>query len=219
LTWSRQNRSENKNKPRKEGSHTSSNYSQWDNIYRRYSLNTLGWELGKPRPILVEFVENGKLTLGRVLDLCCGAGSNTVYMAEQGFEVVGMDVSPTAIGFAQKKAWQATVQVDFGLHSFVWLPFKDGAFDFVFDMGCFHHVEPEDRSKFIQGVHRVLRRQGVYMLTCFSWWNGPAWNHFTKQQLEAAFGTLFKFKIVRHYASAEGDGYTRFFYTVLMEKK
>ena len=31
---------------------------------------------------------------------------------------------------------------------------------FVFDMGCFHHVEVEERAKFIAGVHRVLKEGG-----------------------------------------------------------
>jgi hypothetical protein len=36
-----------------------SNYAEWDEYYRKYHLEELGWELGKPRPILVEFLEKG----------------------------------------------------------------------------------------------------------------------------------------------------------------
>lgn len=202
-----------------EASFTGSNYDEWDQIYRKYPLNTLGWELGKPRPMLVEFIEKGLIKKGKALDLCCGAGTNTVYLAEKGFEVTGIDISPTAVEIAKKKAEKANAKIDFNVQNFVDLPFRDELFDFVFDMGCFHHVEPEDRQKFIRGVHRVLKDGGLYMLTCFSYRNGSAWNHFTKQQLVELFSGYFLINVVRHFSSLEGDGYTRFFYAVLMEKK
>lgn len=196
-----------------------STYDEWDAIYRKYPVNTWGWELGKPRPILVEFIEKGLIKKGAALDLCCGAGTNTVYLAKNGFEVSGIDISPTAVDMATKKAQKANAKVTFSVQNFVELPFKDAQFAFVFDMGCFHHVEPENREKFIRGVHRVLKDDGLYMLTCFSYRNGPAWNHFTKKQLLSLFSESFVIKAVRHYPSLEGDDVVRFFYTLLMEKK
>lgn len=153
------------------------------------------------------------------MDLCCGIGTNTVYLAKKGFETTGMDISATAVKLAKAKSGQEHETVNFGLHSFVWLPFRERTFALIFDMGCFHHVEPADREHFISGVYRVLKTDGVYMLTCFSYRNGRAWNHFTKKQLQKYFSDRFNLKIIRHYPSVEGDGYTRFFYTVLMQKK
>jgi 2-polyprenyl-3-methyl-5-hydroxy-6-metoxy-1,4-benzoquinol methylase len=195
-----------------------SDYREWDEVYRNYPLDELGWELGKPRPILVEYMEKGLLPKGKVLDLCCGAGTNTIYLAQRGFDVTGIDISRTAIEIAKKKAHQAKVNINFLSESFIDLPFSDWEFDFVFDMGCFHHVDIEERAKFIAGVHRVLREGGVYMLTCFSYRNGPAWNHFTRQQIVDLFGGLFALGEARHYPSLEGDGVIRYFYTLLMKK-
>lgn len=197
----------------------SSDYNEWDDIYRKYPLDELGWELGKPRPILVEFVEKDLVKKGKALDLCCGAGTNTVYLAEKGFEVTGIDISPTAIEFAKKKAEKANVKIKFKVADFTELPFADEEFDFVFDMGCFHHVKIDDRQAFINGVHRVLKKSGGYMLTCFSFRNGRAWNHFTKQQIVSLFSDLFDLGAFRHYPSVEGDGVTRYFYTVVMKRK
>ena len=193
--------------------------NEWDRISRKYHLEELGWELGKPRPILREYVEKGLLKKGKALDICCGAGTNMVYLAEKGFDVMGIDISPTAIGYAEKKAAHANVHVSLKVQGFLELPFEDEEFDFVFDMGCFHHVKPEDRATFIKGVHRVLKKRGNYMLTCFSYKNGPAWNHFTRQQLIDLFSGLFEMEEFRHYPSIEGDGSTRYFYTVVMKKK
>jgi 2-polyprenyl-3-methyl-5-hydroxy-6-metoxy-1,4-benzoquinol methylase len=151
--------------------------------------------------------------------LCCGAGTNTVYLAQKGFDVAGIDISLTALGIAKQKVEQVKVHIGFLQESFVDLAFADGVFDFVFDMGCFHHVEIEDRNRFIAGIHRVLKEDGQYMLTCFSYKNGPGWNHFTRQQIIDLFSGAFKIESLQHISSLEGDGVIRFFYTVLMRKK
>jgi ubiquinone/menaquinone biosynthesis C-methylase UbiE len=196
-----------------------SGYDEWDQIYRQYPLEELGWELGKPRPILVEFIEKRLIKKGKALDICCGAGTNTVYLAEKGFEVTGIDISSTAIGIAKKKAKQANVNINLMVQNFLNLPFEKAEFDFVFDMGCFHHVKVEDRPAFIKGVYRVLKNGGNYLLTCFSYKNGPAWNHFTKKQIISLFSGYFEINEFRHISSIEGDGVRRFFYTFLMKKK
>jgi ubiquinone/menaquinone biosynthesis C-methylase UbiE len=196
-----------------------SNYDDWDRIYRKYPLESLGWELGKPRSILVEFVEKGLIKKGKTLDLCCGAGTNTIYLAEKGFEVTAIEISQRAIEYAKEKAEHANVKINFMIQSFVALSFGDEEFDFVFDIGCFHHVEIVDRHKFIKGVHRVLKKGGNYLLTCFSYKNGPAWNHFTEKQIISLFSGYFEIKQVKHISSIEGDDVKRYFYTVWMKKK
>ncbi len=196
-----------------------SNYGEWAEVYRNYPPEELGWELGKPRPILVEYIQKGLLPSGKALDLCCGAGTNTVYLAQNEFDVTAIDISKTAIEIAHKKAAKAKVNIDFLAESFIDLPFRDGVFDFVWDMGCFHHVEIEDRPRFIAGVNRVLKSGGAYMLTAFSYRNGVGWNLFRKQQLIDLFQRDFSLGDFQHYPSVEGDGVTRYFYTLLMKKK
>ena len=196
----------------------SSKYSEWDNYYRNYPIEELGWELGKPRPILVEFFEKGLIPSGKALDTCCGTGTNPIYLAKKGFEVTALDISLTAIGIACEKTKQLNICINLLNGSFVDLPFQASTFDLVFDMGCFHHVKAPERAKFIAGVNRVLKRGGVYMLTAFSYRNGKGWNYFTEKQLNDLFSGSFELTRVSHYPSVEGDGVTRFFYTVLMEK-
>ena len=197
-----------------------SDYSEWDRYYREYPLEELGWELGKPRPILVEYLQKGVLPKGgKALDLCCGAGTNTVYLAQNGYGTTGIDISLTALRMAKKKADHANVGLGFVKASFTDLSFANNQFVLIYDMGCFHHVKVEDRGKFISGVHRVLGEDGFYMLTCFSYRNGLEWNHFTRQQLRELFGGYFVLVEFQHYPSLEGDGAIRYFYTVLMKKK
>ncbi len=190
----------------------------WDRIYHRYRSESLPWELGKPRKSLVELVESKRIKPCKTLDLCCGAGTNPIYLAKQGFDVTAMDISDGAAKLSKGRAHKENAELGLLVGSFLALPFKDERFGFVFDMGCFHHVETRNRASFIREVSRVLKPRGTYFMTCFSYRNGPAWNHFTRRQIIELFGDHFRIEGIRHVSSLEGDDVTRYFYQALMEK-
>lgn len=191
----------------------------WDRIYHRYGPESLPWELRRPRNILVELVESGQVIPSRALDLCCGAGTNPTYLAEKGFDVTALDISDKAVEYSRKHAQEARVQIDLVVGDFLYLPFRSKEFDFIFDFGCFHHVEVENRITFIKGVSRVLKSNSKYCLVCFSYRNGPAWNHFRKEQIVNLFGDRFNIEWIKHMSSVESDGVTRYFYESLMTKR
>ncbi|MGB5931881.1 MAG: class I SAM-dependent methyltransferase [Anaerolineae bacterium] len=124
----------------------SSQYERRDQVYRKYPPEALPWELGRPRKVLVDLVESGKVKPGKALDICCGMGTNALYMAEKGFQVQGIDISPKATEYAREKAEKAGAEISFSVENAVYLPFADEQFDFVFDMGCFHHISVEERA-------------------------------------------------------------------------
>lgn len=190
----------------------------WDGIYHRYPLRHLSWELGRPRDILVDIVESKRVTPCETLDLCCGAGTNPVYLAENGFEVTALDISDRAVELAIEKTDRSRVDIDFLIGDFTNLPFKGTMFGFVFDFGCFHHVELGNRATFIDGVSRVLESGGAYLMVCFSDRNGNAENHFSRERIVELFGDRFEINRMNHVSSLEGDGVTRYFYEVLMSK-
>jgi 2-polyprenyl-3-methyl-5-hydroxy-6-metoxy-1,4-benzoquinol methylase len=73
---------------------------------RSWDANYAGdppWEIGRPQPVIVELGESGVLT-GQVLDVGCGTGENTILIAAQGTDVLGIDLSPLAIETARTKA-------------------------------------------------------------------------------------------------------------------
>ena len=197
---------------------SSSHERGWDGIYHRYPIRSLPWELGKPREVLVDLVESGGVEPCEAMDLCCGAGTNPAYLAEKGFNVTALDISDGAVELAIEKAGQPRVDIDFLIGDFVSLPFKETMFGFLFNFGCFHHVEPEYRGAFIEGVHRVLDSGGTYLMVCFSDMDGSAENNFSSERLTELFGDRFEIGWMNHVSSVEADRATRYFYEVLMKK-
>ncbi len=81
----------------------------WDSDYRRPEPAL--WDIGRPADELQRVVEEGKIARCRVVDMCCGSGTDAIYLAGKGFDVTAIDVAPTALGLAMEKARKANVSV------------------------------------------------------------------------------------------------------------
>ena len=196
-----------------------SSYENWDRTYSKRPLEALPWELGRPRKSLVELVEKKLIKPGKALDLCCGVGTHAIYLTKKGFQVTAIDISSHAVDYAKEKARKVNAKIQFHVQSFLNLEnFEDDEFDFVLDIGCFHHVKVKDRDIF-NGVYSVLKKTNPYFVFCFSHRNGPAWNHFTEDDMIQIFSKFYNIKNIQHVESVEGDSNVRYFWAVLMEKK
>ncbi|HEX8953476.1 MAG TPA: methyltransferase domain-containing protein, partial [Polyangia bacterium] len=70
----------------------------------RYAEGDLPWDTGVPDGHLVATVGAGVITPGRALEVGCGTGTDVLWLAAQGFDVTGVDVSSLAIDKARAKA-------------------------------------------------------------------------------------------------------------------
>lgn len=96
------------------------------------------WETGHPSTELQRVVAEEKVARGRALDIGCGSGINAVWLAQQGFDVVGIDFSTIAIERARARARAAGVRVDFREADIGAAPDLGGPFRFFLDRGCYH---------------------------------------------------------------------------------
>lgn len=192
---------------------------RWERIWRENPPEALPWEEGRPSPVLVDLVENNQVPIGAALDICCGTGSNAVYLAQHGFETSSMDISPTAVSHARKRAQETGLKLSLQSGDAAHLTYPDGSFNFIFDRGCFHHIPPDDRQDFVLGLYRVLRKGGRYQLLCFSGRTAAPPYGFTPEDIQSYFSPHFHILSLKETASREPDGVVRFFLSVLMEKK
>jgi len=131
----------------------------WNDRYA--SGEPVPWDTGMPDPMLVEIIESRGVAPGRTLEVGCGTGTNAIYLAQHGFEVVGVDISPLAIGSARAKA---DGRCRFETIDFLSEAPPGGPFQFVFDRGCFHTFdEHPERERFAQRVAAELIEGGVWL--------------------------------------------------------
>jgi len=143
--------------------------NEMDRIYRNTPLEEIPWNIETPPDVLVELVESGKVKPCKTIDLGCGTGNYAIYLASIGFEVTGIDVSPTAIKIAKENAKKKGVKCDFLVTDVLGnLDEVKETFDFAYDWELLHHIFPEQRKKYVENVHRILNPKGKYLSVCFS---------------------------------------------------
>ncbi len=135
----------------------------WD---AHYAEEFIPWDTSTPEPTLVDFVVGRSLPPGRALDIGCGTGTHALWLAEQGFDVLGVDISDRAIAKARTRASGArpSAPIRFVVLDFLSSLPAGGPFDLVFDRGVFHVFdEAQDRDRFAAQVARCLAPSGVWL--------------------------------------------------------
>jgi len=132
------------------------NRSRWDEIYKKGAH----WEKGssKNMQLFIKYLNKGD----RVLDAGCGSGQDSIFLAKQGFEVWGIDISNEAIKKAKKNKEKYKLE---NLHFLVGdiqnLKFEDEFFDAIYSGWVLHNLPLEKPAS---EIHRVLKKRGIAFL-------------------------------------------------------
>jgi SAM-dependent methyltransferase len=130
---------------------------EWNDRYRD---GDLPWDTGQPSSELQRVFRRNTIRPCRALELGCGTGTNSVWLAQLGFEVTGIDVARLAVEQAQNRAHAVGVKVHFVVADVLQLPELDGPFEFFFDRGCYHAVRRDAPAQYAPAVARQLASGG-----------------------------------------------------------
>jgi SAM-dependent methyltransferase len=129
-----------------------------------YASGQLPWDTGEPEPLLVEFITSGRVRATRTLEIGAGTGTNALWLAERGFDVLGIEVAALAVERATAKLKGRDLRCRFATLDFLRAAPPGGPFDFVFDRGCFHVFdESEERARFAAQVAAALVPGGLWL--------------------------------------------------------
>jgi SAM-dependent methyltransferase len=133
----------------------------WD---EHYASGNLPWDTGAPDEQLVRFVREGGVSAGPALEIGCGTGTNSVWLAEQGFSVLGLDLSPLAVRAANARLGGRQLDCRVEVGDFLVQAVPGGPYAFVFDRGCFHVFDEEaTRALFAERVAALLAPGGLWL--------------------------------------------------------
>lgn len=192
--------------------------TDWENCYRE---GTTPWEKGAAAPPLLEFLAGHEIA-GHILVPGCGLGHDVraIAAANPDAEVVGLDISPSALTAAEAQAkagGERYVQADLFR-----LPAElHGKFDHVFEHTCLSALPPQLRPDYVEAFHTALKPGGQVLAIFFltPWDEGeipePPPYGVTTAELDEMFSAHFTLEEewlpTQHYPGREGRELMRIF--------
>jgi len=129
----------------------------------RYAKGEIPWDLGRADRNLVELVDKWPVVACRALDIGCGTGDSSLWLASKDFQVTGIDFSALAIEKAREKAQRGAIDCTFMEADFLVSRIDNRPFGFIFDRGCFHALNSgKEYSTFAENVAFHLKKGGLW---------------------------------------------------------
>lgn len=138
-----------------------------------YRLGFTPWDshaLARGLRNLVELDAGVALSPGTALDLGCGTGDNSIYLAQNGWRVTAVDFAPRALRTARAKAQDGKVSVRFVCADIAQLASAGLGDDFalVTDSGCLHGMSDHDRAVYARQVNAVTAPDSRLLIVAFT---------------------------------------------------
>src|ERR1700730_10808757 len=135
-----------------------------------YRLRFAPWDGHPLANSLTDLIEgDGALAPGTALDLGCGTGDTSVYLAKHGWQVTGVDFVAKAVDKARAKAEADKVAVNFAMADVTRLS-SEGVgsnFSLIVDNGCLHGMSAEARDAYVREVTAVAAPDARLLLCEF----------------------------------------------------
>jgi SAM-dependent methyltransferase len=135
-----------------------------------YRLGFVPWDGHPLAKSLQDLVEgDGALGPGAALDLGCGTGDSSIYLAKNGWRVTGVDFVARAVDKARAKAEANKVAVNFVRADVTRLSSGGigSTFGLIVDNGCLHGMSPDDRDAYVREVTAVAAPDARLLLVEF----------------------------------------------------
>lgn len=136
----------------------------WDREYKNPKLVTGGDEPQADTLRFLKFLKKEqkyKVEDRVVIDLGCGTGRNSNYLAYLGNKVVGIEISKTALNIAQGRAREMGLQIDYRLGD-IGRPYgiPDNSVDIILDVTSSNSLDEQGRDVYLNEMNRVLKGHG-----------------------------------------------------------
>ncbi len=135
-----------------------------------YAIGFTPWDGHPQSATLRELIEGiDSLPPGSALDVGCGTGDSSIYLAQHGWQVTGVDFTPKALEKARDKARATGAAVNF-VHADVTHLRQagiNGPFQVIVDNGCFHGMSDGDRDLYVNEISAVAAPGARLLMIAF----------------------------------------------------
>lgn len=174
--------------------------------YYTNKCNDIKWFEPYIQPKMIEEWNNGYIKPGiNLLDVGGGCSLDSVFYATNG-------VNTDVIDFSQNALKKLSTMADFygvdinGRHASILdsaeLEDVFGKYDVITDNGCFHHIDPEDRSKYFESVYELLKPEGILYIRAVSEYMDPSKDNKLKAY-RISSDDILQVEVLKHFKVVE----------------
>jgi tellurite methyltransferase len=141
-------------------------HEAWD---QRWTDESIRQDWITPEPLVVDSLpflrQRGVQT---ALDIGCGIGRHALFLAGNGIDVTGIDLSPSGLETARDAATAAGLSIDYRAGDFTDLPIPDSSVDLALAWNVIYHGDTDVVKQAIGEIRRVLKPGGLFLGTMIS---------------------------------------------------
>jgi SAM-dependent methyltransferase len=177
----------------------------WENIWSlnhvyksKNNSRELPWEINSYDKNLKEILNSLEITKGDILELGCGSGNDSSWLAKNNFNVTAIDISSKAILLAKEKN-KDYLNIEF-IEGDILNSIPNKKYDIIYDRGCLHGNK-DILNDIFKILHNKLKDNGKMVILSGNYNNGNTF--FTKpddlsiSEIEISCFTYFKIKLVK----------------------
>ena len=165
-----------------------SNHMEFDKAYS--SLSHWMWTDTRIPSELKRLIQVSKPQTS--LELGCGLGRFSRFMASQKIQATGVDYSAVAIEKAKKRVADERYKPSYLVGDVTNLEILSKPFDISFDIGCFHCLDKEAQQKYVSEVARLLKPGGIHLIWALD--NSPSNMKLTPDYIRDIFDKNFQLR-------------------------
>lgn len=146
---------------------TINSFKKSNAFYKKLGAKGMAQQTSPQRNVAyVKFLEKLLPKNGRILDCACGYGRLTIPLAQKGFTIEGVDLSPSLILSAKNLAKEQNIAVTFKVGNMCKLPYQDAIFSALVCMwSSFNHLlTKKDQLHALNEMLRVLKPCGFILI-------------------------------------------------------
>ena len=173
---------------------------QWNEIFKKH-----GKVFTKPHEDMAKIVKLFKEHhVKKVLDLGSGTGRHVIYLAQNDFDVYGIDIAQKGIEITKDWLKKENLKANLTTGSFYQqLPYADNFFDAIISTSAIHHAKIDEIRKAIHEIERILKPKGLIFIVV----RNSKFRNWSKSKIVEKYGkqkTNYQVIADRTYIPIEG---------------
>jgi len=171
----------------------------WENLYKE--KGEIYTDITPPVEEHVKIFKKRKYA--KILDLGCGTGRHSIFLAQKGFRVYASDISKTGVAITKKKAKSLNLNMKFKVFDMKKIPYPANYFDAVICIFTLGHGLLKDNKKTIDEIYRILKQRGM-LVTEFMSVKDKTYGKGKEVEKNTFLGSMEEDKhILHHYFSKD----------------